>query len=251
MAKIVSVQRTEKGIIVCLLLEQNETSQELLTFARRRRGSKTPPPPVVLQKLLIDLSVEPESPPISSPGPSGDPDPFPRKSPLETDAQEFTARETVFSETGDQGVPRRRTRDARDQQFDDTFVARIRALLPKSVGGRILGASVAGISRAVAGVMGLPLPTVSETMAFARQESVPEIHFRLATSSLGVPILGKALEGALREDLLVSLENKDIGALKGIRDILEATPQLTRPSQLKRDSLDRLAKQFIERLEPD
>jgi len=67
MAKIVSIQRTPEGIVVCLLLPPNETSPELRTFARPRRRSKIPPQLETSTKQLIVSNVGPVSPPPDSP----------------------------------------------------------------------------------------------------------------------------------------------------------------------------------------
>lgn len=235
-AQIVSVQKTDRGIVVCLLLKPNETSPALRTFATARRRSTIRRLPATLETLQTALSAGLESPPPSSPEVIG--------------SQELSSRETAFSETGDRPSTIR-PRFPSEAGFDDTFVERVRALLPTRGAGRLMGASVAALSRGFARAFNLPLPTVSETMAAVGGRSTEEVHFDLATAHLGVPFLGGSLEGALRQDLLNALDNKDVRALKGIRGILESTPQLTPGGGKKRDSLDRLAKQFIERLEPD
>ncbi len=245
-AQIVSIQRTDQGVIVCLLLKPSETSPELLTFASKRKRSVTQPPPVSLQRLQLDLSEGLESPLTPSPGP------------VDARLSEFRAREAALAEVVSVRFPARAgTTATRDRErlesapFDDTFVARVRGLLPQNLAGKAAGEGIAGLSRTVARILGLPLPTVSETMAALRGASTQEIHFELAAPGLGVPFIGTALQGALRQDLLKVLERRDLSALRGIRDILDATPQLTQGGKQKRDSLDRLAKQFQERLEPD
>jgi len=75
------------------------------------------------------------------------------------------------------------------------------------------------------------------------------VHFQLGVPQLSVPIIGDAIRGALRGDLLIALENRDLGTLLEARDIIEATPQIAPSGKRLAANLDTLAKDFISRLE--
>jgi len=246
MAQLVSVQRTEKGIVVCLLLEPSETSPELRTFARPRKRSRIPAQLATSLKLPIVSSVEPASPPPSSPAESeslAD-----RAFSLRQQAAlRLSGRIFDFQPTGG-------TLDVatvKEPLARDDFVSRARALLPKSPSGRAFSAAVGGLSRGLAGILGLEEDTVSATLANQRGTTTQAVHFELGAPGLGIPVLGGAIEGALRGDLLTALENRDIRTLTRIRSTLESVPQVSGVGRKKRDMLDRVAKRFIERLEPD
>ena len=237
MAQIVSVQKTKKGIVVCLLLQPNETSPELRIFARARKRSVTGPPPASLATLQTDLSAALADPQRSSargpesPAPSDD---F-RSVGLEPRLPQRLFPPELFLQLGE----------------PDDFVSRARALLPRGPGGRAFSAGVGGISRALAGLLGLQEDTVSESLARSRNTTTQAVHFDIGVPGLGIPVLGGAIEGALRGDLLTALNNRDLRTLTRIRGTLESIPQVSGVGRKKRDMLDRVAKQFIERLEPD
>jgi len=246
-ARIVSVQRITEGVVVCLLLQPNETSQELLTFARPRKRSVTQPPPASLTTLQTDLSAGLASPPASSLDeppvgtlellPSGD-------RPGEQGFQAQLARERAAF----------RARQRKERLPDDpvdTFIASIRRNLPKSPRGRTFSAAVGALSRGFASMLRLPAPTVSATMAGMRGVSTQEIHFGLGIPQLSTPILGQAIRDALRADLVTALGNRDLRTLQAARDIIEATPQIAPVGRTFAANLDRIARDFISRLEPD
>jgi len=247
-AKLVSVQRTEKGVVVCLLLEQNETSPELSTFARPRKRSATRLPPAALQKLQTDLNVGLDDPPPSSRG---------VQSGSRARAREFDSdRERG---TGPRGLERlerleeafrtsQRSSPLPDDPID-TFVALVRKNLPRGAGGKIFGAAVGGASRTLASLLRLPASTVSETMAGLQGVTTQVIHFRLGIPQLSVPILGGAIRQALRFDLVTALANRDRASLQEARDIIEATPQIAPVGKQFAKNLDTIAKDFLGRLE--
>jgi len=241
MAQIVSVQQTEKGIVVCLLLEPSETSPELRTFARPRKRSRIPAQLATSTKQRIASNVEPESPPPSSPADPSDPSPPAPDPPGSVRIESFFPPGTF---------PGSQTQQTRIEEPDD-FVSRARALLPRSPSGKAFSAAVGGLSRGLAGILGLEEDTVSATLANQRGTTTQAVHFELGVPGLGIPVLGGAIEGALRGDLLTALDNKDIRTLTRIRSTLETVPQVSGVGRKKRDMLDRVAKQFIERLEPD
>jgi len=243
-AEIVSVQETDRGIVVCLLLEQRETSPELRTFASRRRRSTTRLPRETLAKLQTVLSVGPASPPPSLPeGPSEADLAFSRRQ-----QQALRLSGSIFDFTPTGGTIDVRT--VKEPLPRDTFVDQVRRLLPKSARGKLFGAAVAGISRGLAGVLGLQEDTVSAGLARQRNTTTQDVHFSLGVPSLGVPLLGGAVEGALRQDLLTVLENKDVRSLKRIQSTLESVPQLG-AGKKKAAMLLRATKNFLGRLEGD
>jgi len=77
------------------------------------------------------------------------------------------------------------------------------------------------------------------------------VHFQLGVPQLSTPVIGEAIRGALRQDLLTALGNRDVGTLMSARDILEATPQISPSGRNLAKNLDKIALDFITRLEPD
>lgn len=241
MARITSVLQTKEGIVVCLLLEPSETSPELRSFASRRRRSKTRPLPATLTKLQTDLSAALASPPPSSP-----------ESPADAAFRRAQARALRLSGSIFDFDPTGGTIDVgtvREPLPRDTFVESVRRLLPSTTAGRAFGAGVAGLSRGIAGILGLEEDTVSATLAQRRGTSTQAVHFDLGVPTLGVPVLGKAVEGALRRDLLTTLENEDLRSLLRIKSTLESVPQLTTVGKKKAGMLLRVTGNFIRRLE--
>lgn len=239
-ATIVSVQRTDKGVVVCLLLRPNETSRELQSFARPRKRSVTKVLPASLTTLQTVLSDALASPPTSLPAsPSGSP-------PSRPEDIELDRRRAILDQefrTQQRGV-------ALDDPID-TFIATVRRNLPKSPQGRLFGASVGAASRALASLLRLPAPTVSATMAGLQGVTTQLVHFQLGVPQLSTPVIGEAIRGALRQDLLTALGNRDVGTLMSARDILEATPQISPSGRNLAKNLDKIALDFITRLEPD
>jgi len=95
----------------------------------------------------------------------------------------------------------------------------------------------------------MPAPTVSQALAEEAGVTTQQVHFELGVPQLSFPVLGMAVHRALRGDLVTAFSNKDVRTLSAARDIIEATPQIAPVGKRFAKNLDKIAKDFITRLE--
>lgn len=78
---------------------------------------------------------------------------------------------------------------------------------------KLLGAMIAGGSRALAAILNLKSETVSEDLARKARKTVPQIHIQLAAPFIGSPAIGGALEQILLSEANELLLRKDATGL--------------------------------------
>jgi len=214
----VTIEETDEGTLICLLLTPSETSSELRDFATSLSGPRARRPSASSTgQRIVSRSEEPPRPPSLV---AGDVSPLP---------------------------PRQPSADSLIRGLEESIRKRKRVPISD-----LLRLGSRGIASALPFVKE---PTLSAAIAGARGESIAEVHVRLAAPLLGLPGIGgdltKALTGDFerlalegRENDLVRIGNLITNQMELIRNLpvagLPARIAMRAPVQVQ--NLQRLAK---------
>lgn len=188
----ITIEETEEGFVLCLLLLPSEISSELRDFASSRRGPSPLPPRLSSTVPLTASRREGPSPPPSS--------------------------------ALDVGVVRERTSPAKE----DIIAVLDQAVRAKTAP---LGGAVGALSRGLGNLLfGTGIDpragvSISQQLAEATNSSIAEVHLAIAGPFLAETTSGGALGRAIVNDFRVLAKAGDVPALKRAFDRLEATEE--------------------------
>lgn len=218
----VTIEEDEEELVICLHLPLSETSPAQRSFASSRIRSLTQQVSEPGKPLPIDSIDEPQSQLPRSGDPferprsllrgspfiqrAVDPDPFPKKSPLELDVGLVQPRRGPGKET-------------------------IIAILDEALGKhpRPLGGIIGGLSRGIGNLLfGTGIDprsgvSLSQQLAELTNQSIGEVHIRLLLPFIGEPGLGKDFSKALIDDFRRMARDGDVQGLEGIVELLGGT----------------------------
>ena len=196
----ITIEETDEGFVLCLLLQPSEISSELRAFASSRRGRSPLPPKLSSIALPTALSPEEPDPPPSS-----------------VDAPENGFRPFLRSERLvplDVGVVRERPRPGAET---------IQAVLEQALRGRKapLGGAIGALSRGLGNLLfGTGIDpragvSISQQLSEVTGKSIAEVHLGLAGPFFAEATSGGELARAIVDDFRKAAKDGDVKALQG------------------------------------